>query len=193
MKHFILNTLGFATAAVALSGLAMAQDQSQGLKLMAGNSELVHALSTKSAKQGDPVAVKLTAAIKTPEGVILPRGTELVGHVANVKASDNKGPSTLVLTFNQAHLKGGKTVAVKATLAGFAAADQPQELPVAVAADDTFEQLAGSDSGVALRSAVKEDASGTLTSDHRNVELNQGTQFLVAVGVASAQTTSAAE
>jgi hypothetical protein len=193
MKQFILNTLGFTTVAVALSGLAMAQDQSQGLKLMAGNSELVHTLSTKSAKQGDPVAVKLTESIKTPEGVMLPRGTELLGHVDSVTASANKGPADLVLTFNQAQLKDGKTLAIKATLAGFSAADEPQELPVAVAPDGAFDQLAGSKSGVALRSAVKEEASGTLTSERRNVELAPGTQFLIAVGVESNPTTSAAE
>jgi hypothetical protein len=193
MKRLILNTLGLATAVVALSGLAIAQDQSQGLKLMAGNSELVQTLTTKSAKQGDPVTVKLTAAIKTPEGVELPRGTELLGHVDSVKASDNKGPSSLALTFNQARLKGGKTIAIKATLAGFAAAGDPQELPVAVAPDDTFEQLPGSNSGVMLNSAVKQDTSGTLSSEHRNIDLTQGTQFLVAVGVESTQSTSAAE
>jgi hypothetical protein len=193
MKQLILNTLGFATVAVALSGLAMAQDQSQGLKLMAGNSELVSALSTKSAKQGDPVSVRLTSVIKTPEGAVLPRGTELVGHIDSVKASDNKGPATLVVTFSQARLKDGKTLAVKTTLAGFAAAGESEELPASVAPDDSFDQLAASGNGVELRSAVKENASGTLISEHRNIDLNKGTQFLVAVGVKPAQSSSAAE
>jgi hypothetical protein len=193
MKQFAFNTLGLATVAVALSGLAIAQDQSQGLKLMSGNSELVHTLSTKSAKQGDPVAIKLTEEIKTPEGVKLPRGTELIGQVDSVKASEDKSPSSLVLTFNQARLKDGKTLAIKATLASFAAAGDPEQLPIAVAPDDTFEQLPASRSGVTLHSAVKDDVSGTLSSNGRNIDLTQGTQFLVAVGVESAQTTSAAE
>jgi hypothetical protein len=193
MKQLILNTLGFATVAVAFSGLAMAQEPTQGLKLMAGNSELVNTLSTKSAKQGDPISVKLTAGIKTPAGVVLPRGTELLGHIDSVKASDNKGPATLAVTFNQAQLKDGKKLAIKATVAGFAPAGDVQELPISVAADDSFDQLAGSNNGVELRSAVKENVSATLTSSHSNIDLSKGTQFLVAVGVQPAQTSAAAE
>jgi hypothetical protein len=193
MKRLTLNAFGFATAVVALSGLAMAQDQSQGLKLMAGNTELVRALSTKSATQGEAVTVKLTDAIKTPEGVELPRGTELIGRVDEVKASDKKGPSTLVLTFSQARLKDGKTVAIKATLAGFAPAGGVEELPTAVAADGSFDQEPGSASGVTLHSAVQDKTSGTLTDGRRDLNFGAGTQFLVAVGVPSAQSTSAAE
>ena len=193
MNRLKVRTFGFATAIVALSGLAMAQDQSQGLKLMAGNSELVHPLNSKSAAQGQAVTVKLTDSIKTPEGVELPRGTELIGRVDEVKASDKKGPSTLVLTFNQAHLKDGKTIAVKATLAGFAPAGGAEELPTAVDANGTFDQLADGATGVKLHSAVQDTTSGTLTNEHSNINFGAGTQFLVAVGVQSAQTSAAAE
>jgi hypothetical protein len=193
MKRLALNTFGFATAVVALSGLAMAQEPAQGVKLMAGNAVLVHSLSSKSATTGEAITVKLTSAIKTPGGVELPRGTELIGRVDQVKASDKNGPSTLVLTFNQARLKDGKAIAVKATLAGFSAAGGIQELPTAVPADGSFDQEAGSTSGVALHSAVQDKTSGTLTDGRRDINFGAGTQFLVAVGVPSAQTTSAAE
>jgi hypothetical protein len=193
MNRFRVSTIGFATAIVALSGLAMAQDQSQGPKLMTGNSELVRPLNTKSAAPGQAITVKLTSSIKTPEGVEIPRGTELMGKVEEVKASDNKGPSTLVLTFDQARLKDGKTLAVKTTLAGFAPAGQAPELNSVVAPDSTFDQQAEGHSGVALHSAVRDNASGTLTGEHSNISLGAGTQFLVAVRVQPNQASGAAE
>lgn len=193
MKRRISNALGIATTFVALSGLAMAQDQSTGIKLTAGNTELVNSLDTKSATQGQAVTVKLTDSIKTPDGVELPRGTELLGRVDEVKASGDKSPSTLVLTFNQARLKNDKTVAVKATLINVASADGVNELPGPVGPDDTFDEAPGAIKNVALHSAVKDNTSGTLTDAHKNIKLAEGTQFLVAVGVEPSQQSAAAE
>lgn len=193
MKRLIANALGLTAAFVALSGVAIAQDQTQTMKLMAGDTELVHTLDTKSAMPGQLVTVKLTDTIKTPEGVELPRGTELVGRVDQVKASEGKTPSKLVLTFNQAHLKDGKTLAVKATLVGFAPAGQVGELPTAVASDASFDQEPGAMGDVSLRSAVKQPVSGTLTNNHSNIKLGEGTQFLVAVGVPSSPSSAGAE
>ncbi|MBB6145629.1 hypothetical protein HNQ77_003590 [Silvibacterium bohemicum] len=193
MKRFQAGTLAFATAVVAFSGLAMAQEQSQGVKLIAGNTELIRALSTKSATQGQAVAVKLTGTIKTAEGVELPRGTELLGRVDEVKASDNKGPSTLTLTFYQAHLKDGKTIAIKATVAAFAAAGDTEQLPAAVDPHATFDQVAGGATGVALHSSVQDKSSATFTDSRSNISLGAGTQLLVAVGAQSAQASTSAE
>jgi hypothetical protein len=191
MYRLRVNTIALTAAVLALTGIAVAQDQSP--KLTAGNSQLVRPLSSKSATQGQAVTVKLTGAIKTPAGVELPRGTELIGRVDEVKASDNKGPATLVLTFNQARLKDGKTFAVKATLVGFAPEGEIQELPVTVDADSSFDQDPGSSSGIVLHSAVQNKVSGTLTDNRRDINLTAGTQFLVAVGVESAQSSAAAE
>jgi hypothetical protein len=195
MNRFSVKAIGLATAVVTLSGLALAQDQSanQSLNLMTGNSQLVRPLNTKSAAPGQAVTIKLTDSIKTPEGVEIPRGSELMGKVDEVKASDNHGPATLVLTFNQARLKDGKTLPVKTTIAGFAAASEGTQLPSLIASDSTFDQEAESHSGVALHSAVQDKTSGTLTDQRSNISLNAGTQFLVAVSVQPTQTAGAAE
>jgi hypothetical protein len=191
MYRLRVNTIALTAAVLALTGIAAAQDQSP--KLIAGNSQLVRSLNSKSATQGQAVTVKLAGAIKTSAGVELPRGTELVGRVDEVKASDNKGPATLVLTFNQARLKDGKTLAVKATLVGFAPEGEIQELPVAVGSDSSFDQDPGASSGIVLHSAVQNKVSGTLTDNRHDINLTAGTQFLVAVGVESAQSSAAAE
>jgi hypothetical protein len=193
MNRLKMNTAGFATAIVALSGLAMAQDQSAGPKLVAANSELVRPLSSKSATQGQAVTVRITSSIKTPEGIEIPRGTELIGRIDEAKAADGKGPATLVLTFNQARLKDGKTLAIKATIAGFSPEDQVVDLPASVDPDGVFDQLAPGPSGVALHSAVQDKASGTLTDQRSNISLGAGTQFQVAVAVQSNQVTASAE
>lgn len=193
MNRLIANALGLTAAFVALSGVAIAQSQTQAMNLMAGDTELVHSLDTKSAMPGQLVTVKLTDSIKTPDGIELPHGTELMGRVDQVKASEGKSPSKLVLTFSQARLKDGKTVPVKATLVGFAAAGGVGELPTTVAANASFDQEPGAMGDVALKSAVKQPVSGTLTNDHSNIKLGEGTQFLVAVGAPSSQSSAGAE
>lgn len=189
MKRLIWNVFGVATGLVALSGFAVAQglsqDSAQGMQLMAGNTELLHTLDTKSAAPGQNVAVKLTSSIETPQGVKLPGGTELLGRVESVKAYADNSPATLVLTFNQAHLKDGKTLAIKATLISVASADSSNGLPMAVGPDGAFEQEPGGLGAVALHSAVQQNVSGTLTDARHNIKLQTGTQLLVAVGVES--------
>lgn len=192
MNRLTLMTAGLA-AAFALSGTAMAQDHAQGVDLIAGNTELVNALSTKSATMDQTVVVKLTDPVRTPAGVVLPRGTELLGRVDAVKASDKKGPSALTLTFTQARLKDGKTLAIKATLVRFAPAGDMDEPPTSVAPDSSFAQEADGSSGIALHSAVDDKSSGTLTDNRRNISFVPGTHFRVALDVEPAQQSSAAE
>src|SRR5271165_903332 len=129
MKRILVTVLGLATALLASTGYAVAQDQQPTTQLVEGNAQLDNSLNSKSAKQGDVVTAKLTSTVKTPQRVELPRGTKLLGHVDAVTASDAKGPSKLVLTFDKAQLKDGKEVAIKATIAGVAPADVFKEIP----------------------------------------------------------------
>lgn len=193
MKQIAATFLGLVTAVLVVPGNAIAQDQPQATQLVEGNAQLDSAVTTKSAKQGDVVTAKLTSTVKTSQGVELPHGTKLIGHVDQVVASDAKGPSKLVLTFDKAQLKNGKEIAIKATIAGVAPSDGSVDIPSTVASDAAFDQLPGYFSGVSLHSAVKEGDSGTLTGDHRDVNLSRGTQMLIALApqAESAQTQGA--
>ena len=51
--------------------------------------ELVNKLDSKSAKTGDQVVVKTTEKATTADGVEIPKGSKIVGHVVDVTAHDN--------------------------------------------------------------------------------------------------------
>ena len=167
------------------SGYVFAEAPSNGMQLMAGNARLTQRLDTKSATAGEKITAKLTNTIKTPEGLTLPNGTELLGRVDQVKSSNDRSPAKLVLTFDQAELKDGKQVPIKATLVGISPAGSIPQLPEKVARDDSFLQEPGTLSGVSMHSAVKADSSVTLTSRDKNIDLRNGTQMLIAVAPAS--------
>lgn len=178
MKPSAIHALALSATFLAFSGYGIAQ--SSTTQLVEGNAQLESPLNAKSAKQGDVVTAKLTSSVKA-QGIELPRGTKLVGHVDQVSASDAKNPSKLVLTFDKAQLKDGKEIAIKSTIAGFAPASEAVEIPSQVASDATFDQRAGGARGVSLHSAVQESSSGTLTDERRDVSLSRGTQLLIAV------------
>lgn len=195
MKQQIVQVLGVAVVGLGLSTFAVAQsmgasmtngsstEANQPMRLMAGDANLLHGLDTRSAMQGENVTAKLTETIETPQGIKLPAGTDLVGRVDQVKASNDDGPARLVLTFNQARLKNGMKYPVKATLVEVAPPDSPSLLAQAVGPDGAFDQEPGVDGGLTMHSAVKQKVSGTLTDPHHNFKLAEGSQLLVAVGV----------
>jgi hypothetical protein len=197
MKRQIMHVFEFGVAFLGLSTFAVAQSMgasgtrandptagtNQPMRLMAGDANLLHGLDTRSAIQGEKVTARLTETIETPQGIQLPAGTDLVGRVDQVKASNEDGPARLVLTFNQAQLKDGTTYPVKATLLEVAPPDSSGLLAQAVGPDGAFDQEPGVDGGMSMHSAVKQMVSGTLTDPHHNFKLAQGSQLLVAVGV----------
>src|ERR1700751_3994018 len=137
MKRIALIIFELATAVLAVSGSAVAQDQPQ-TQLVEGNAHLDNRLDTKSATQGEAVTAKLTDSITTSQGVKLPRNTRLLGHVDQVKASENGSPSTLVITFDKAQLKDGNEIAIKATIVAVSAQGEAKEIPMNVASDGRF-------------------------------------------------------
>jgi hypothetical protein len=195
MKRIALTIFGLATAVLAVSGSAVAQDQPQTTQLVEGNAHLDNRLDTKSATQGEAVTAKLTDSITTSQGVKLPRNTRLLGHVDQVKASENGSPSTLVITFDKAQLKDGNEIAIKATIVSVTSQGEAQEIPTNVGSDGRFLQEAGTIgiAGVSMHSAVQDSSSGTLTGDHRNIKLASGTALLVAIAAPPATASSGAD
>lgn len=198
----------FSSLRNLLPGLAMVSLISVGAasaQSLAGvNTRLVKPLDSKSATVGETVAVRLDGSVKTPDGVKLPRGTELVGKVAEVKPSQNGGPASVSLVFTTAELKGGKQIPVKATVVGAFPADEDtaqaydaasmstvaNEIP----ADRAIDQEPGSLPGITLKAAVKDSDSGTFSKADGNFKLVAGTFLQVGVApAAAAGSTNAAE
>src|SRR5260370_822887 len=77
------------------------------------SAELTKRIDTKNAKQGDEVDARVTDTAKLPDGTELPRGTKLVGKVADVKAKSKEDKSAhLAFNIDHAVLKDGKEVPV---------------------------------------------------------------------------------
>jgi len=186
MKFPISKSLGLIAATAMLSGVAFAANHGSAapngsLSHIEGNAELLQPISIKSAAQGQAVTLKLTSTILTPAGNKLPSGTELIGQIASVTPNAENAPATLALTFDQARLKNGKTLPIHATLISVAPAGSDLAADDNIQPDSIFEQEPGAFSGVSMRSAMQESLSGTITDTRRNLKLNSGTEFIVAV------------
>jgi len=195
-----LQNLSLCAAMVSLMAAGAASAQT----LTGVNTRLVQPLDSATAAVGQTVSVKLDGSVKTPDGVKLPRGSELVGKIAEVKPSQNGGPASVSVVFTAAQLKGGKQVPVKATLLAAYPGDQGIEAQYSDATADTVadnvsgdhevDQEPGALPGVTLKAAVKDADSGTFSKTDGNFKLKAGTFFQVGVGsAASGSGASAAE
>jgi hypothetical protein len=79
--------------------------------------ELVSKLDTKNAKSGDEVVVKTTQKTTIANGVVIPKGSKITGHITDVTAHDATNPNSKVaIQFDQAQLKDGQTMPIKSVL-----------------------------------------------------------------------------
>jgi len=125
MHEWTRRMIGTGTGVMlALAGgVVFAQNQApanpqgqQTLQMVRANASLNTTLDAKKVKQGQPVKAKLEENVQIPNTEGLPKNTVLEGHVDQVQPSENKGDSTVVVTFDKAMLKGGKELPIKATV-----------------------------------------------------------------------------
>ena len=198
MRFLSFKNLSFGMALVSAVAVGSASAQT----LVGVNARLDKTLNSTSAAAGQVVTAKLDGTVTT-DGVKLPRGTELIGNVAEVKAAQNGSASSVSLVFTSARLKAGKEIPVKATVlaaypesagdgAGYGT-DTMGPVPAQVEADGTFQQ-AGALRNISLSSAVKSNASGTFSSTDASFRLEAGTYLQVGIAPAGAVSgTTAAE
>jgi len=75
--------------------------------------ELENKLDTKDAKNGDPVVIKTTGTAATANGIEIPKGSRIVGHVIDVAAKGAGGDNSRVtIQFDQAEIKGGQRLPI---------------------------------------------------------------------------------
>jgi len=187
MKRFAVTSLSVAASFFLLCVSSFALNPSE--HLTAGYARLDKSIDTSSATQGQTITARLAQTVDTPEGLKLHSGTELIGRVDQVQASHDSSPAKLVLTFDQARLKDGKDVPIKATLVGYAPAGaaQAQAPPQEISARDKFEQKPYSSSGTTMRSSIESSNSAVLTRPDKNIKLDAGTELQIAIAPASAQ------
>jgi len=92
------------------------QPTPRNIQLVPARATLQSNLDAKKARQGEPVKAKLEADVQIPDEPTLPKNTVLEGHVDQVQASEHHSNSSLIVTFDQAKLKDGQVLPIKATV-----------------------------------------------------------------------------
>jgi hypothetical protein len=109
--------------------------------------ELEGKLDSKSSKPGDPVVLKTSQKIKTADGVEIPKGSRLVGHVTEVQAHEKgQAESRMGLAFDRVEMKGGQSLALHSMIESV----QPNPNAAAAASmesEDAFSSPAGGGGG----------------------------------------------
>ena len=169
--------------------------QSQAAQMVSASATLLHKFDSKDVKANSEVHAKLNSTVTLENGTKLASGTVLVGHVVQDQA-EPKGQTTqttrIAFDFNQAQLKDGKTVPIKATIVGVTP-DAHQDVGYLVQPGDKWTNgplqidQVGVLSGVDLHSRIAGENSGVLVSTKSNdLKLRQGSGIQFAIGPASA-------
>jgi hypothetical protein len=82
------------------------------------NAELAGSLDSKKVKPGDAVKARTASDLKSADGrTILPKGTNIIGHVTQASARSAGQPdSSLGLVFDKANLKSGQEIPLNAAV-----------------------------------------------------------------------------
>ncbi|HEY4046949.1 MAG TPA: hypothetical protein VGM27_08790 [Acidobacteriaceae bacterium] len=183
--------LGIA-GALAISFSAMAknvQPSTDAGQLVAANANLQTNIDAKNAKAGDVVTARLTQSVRIPGGEELHRNTLLIGHIDQVEPAENKGVSTIVLTFDKAQPKNGQPIAIKTTIVGVYP-NGTVVLPPDLNPQLQVTQDPSSAHGYTLTSDVRGSNSGVLKADGKNVHLQDGTELEFAVANTAGDSTA---
>lgn len=163
----------------------------QASEMVPAQAYLLHKLDAKDMKPGTQFTAKLSNTVHLKNGPELPKGTELIGKVSTDDLQ-LKGTSKLALCINEARLKDGKTVPVKATIVGVYAPETETQQGYDVApgeqqANDWNQNMLRIDqidaiSGVDLHSRVVGTNSGVfVTNKKSDVKISAGSEFALAI------------
>jgi hypothetical protein len=90
----------------------------EAVRMVPARAVLLRTLDAKDDHAGSTFQAKLVQKVTLTNGTVLPNDTILDAEVT-VDDLQQKGTSTLAIRFNQAHLKNGSVVPIKATIVGF--------------------------------------------------------------------------
>jgi hypothetical protein len=122
------NGFRFLLISALLTGISLAQVQSNSESPLQGPAarflpgtpirvELTKSVDAKKAKVGDEVVAKTTDDFMSDKNEVLaPRGSQVVGHVAEVTPHQGNSPSTLGIVFDKLVLKSATELPLKASI-----------------------------------------------------------------------------
>lgn len=166
--------------------------KNEAAQMVPARAYLVRKLDAKNDKPGSRFVAKLAGTVHLKDGTELPRGTELLGTVATDEMQ-LKGNSKLALRINEARLKDGKKIPVKATIVGVfgpetqsasgyyiaPGQEEPNTWTNKILTVDQLDVLPG----VELHSRIAGNNSGVfVTKKKDDVKLSGGSELALAIG-----------
>jgi hypothetical protein len=128
----VVSTLAFATfpmlanpqSSVPLPSGSLPDKQSVPVLV----AKITGNLTTRNAKVGDQLTAKTLKGWKLPDGTDLPKGSKLIAKVTAVQSKQGgKGNSILTFRIDQAEVKGGAAVPVRALVVAIGPEMGPQQ------------------------------------------------------------------
>ena len=148
-----------ASASANRNGATVSDNAQSSVQTHPVSGELEGKLDSKTAKAGDQVVVKTSEAFRTSDGVMIPKGSRIVGHVTQVQAHGNGSQdSRLAIQFERAELKNGESFHVQSMIESVA----PPANAMAAASIDSSEDMGASAMGGGGRAMGGGHAGGGL-------------------------------
>lgn len=193
-------SVAFAMPLAAQSSSPSSQSMSNGTtsnwhaeadQMVPTRAAIDRTLDAKDSKPGTEFMAKLPEKVHLKDGSELPAGTELMGKVS-VDDLNESGQSKLALCIDQAKLKDGQTIPVKATIVGVYGPGAGQWTPYDTAAGAQVPNIWNKNVGKVdepdalrntdLHSAITSKNSGVLVSTKEDdIKLKKGTELALAI------------
>jgi hypothetical protein len=210
MKREATTTLSLAAMSIALMTPGLLQAQSSAIEsqpaitssgMQLGEAEAMQMVSARVAlrqtvdadkvKPGDQIRTSLSGKVHLKNGTELPSGTVILGVVTS-DGRQMSGTSRLALDFNEAELKNGRMIPIKARIVAlYPPASEDAEGNPLMPGDQEVETWTNRSNavdeinalpGVDLHSNVASNESGVLVStSKRDVKLNLESEIVLAV------------
>jgi hypothetical protein len=165
----------------------------EAAEMVPAQAALEETLDSRNASPGQPVRAILADTVHLKDGTELRSGTVLEGKISTDDMQEN-GTSKLALCLDQAHLKDGKTIPIKATIvgiygpgSGIGVGEGYPITPGDQVANDWSRTVQGVDqigaiSGADLHSRISSQNSGVLVSTKKDdIKIKSGTEFALAI------------
>ncbi len=165
----------------------------EAMRMVPARASLDGTLDARKLSAGAQVRATLAHKVTLQDGPELPFGTMLLGRVTSNSTSPD-GSRHLALRFNQAVLKSGETIPIKATITrvytpgDIAQADSQdysdypaQQLPNNWTDNTLAITQIGVASGVTLHSRIAGHNSVVLTSDKKDIKIPSGSELALAI------------
>jgi hypothetical protein len=175
-----------AQADAAAAGQADSAAANEAAQLVPAIAVLPHTLDAEKNQIDSTFEAELDGKITLSNGTILPSHTVLIGKVTRDQIQST-GSSEFALRFDQAKLKDGKTLPIKATIIGIR---HPSETDYAGSNDWTSQTLTveqlNAVSGVDLHSQIAGNDSAVFVSTKKHdVKVPAGSELKLAIGPAT--------